>query len=78
MPEDLMEKERKLIAEVESVLPEFVQACHAKNSDFVLMQQDAFAPKFGEYELLLLGRAIKYAGLMGKEVRILPSKRLPS
>jgi hypothetical protein len=42
------------------------------------MQQDAFAPRYGPGELLLLGQAIKYAGLMGKEVRIVPSLRQPS
>ena len=75
---DEMERERKLIEEIQSALPEFVQACKAKDADFVLMNQDVFAPKLGDYELLLLGKAIKYAGLMGKEVRIIPSPRLPS
>lgn len=78
MPEDLMRRERQLIEVVERLLPEFVQACHAKDSSFVLIHQDSFAPDFGEHELLLLGRAIKYAGLMGKEVRIIPSARRPS
>ena len=73
-----MERERKLIEEIQSVLPEFVQACNTKGADFVLIHQDVFAPKLGDYELLLLGKAIKYAGLMGKEVRIIPSQGLPS
>jgi hypothetical protein len=73
---DEMERERKLIEEIQSALPEFVQACKAKDGDFVLMHQDVFAPKLGDYELLLLGKAIKYAGLMGKEVGIIPSPRL--
>jgi hypothetical protein len=47
-------------------------------NDCILMQQDAFAPAYGPSELLLLGKAIKYAGLMGKEVRIIPSLRQPS
>ena len=38
-----------------------------------LIHQDAFAPKLGSDEMFLLGKAIKYAGLMGKEVRIIPS-----
>jgi hypothetical protein len=43
---------------------------------FFFLHQDAFAPKLGSDEMFLLGKAIKYAGLMGKEVRIIPS--LPS
>jgi hypothetical protein len=42
------------------------------------MQQDTFAPAYGPSELLLLGKAIKYAGLMAKEVRIVPSLVQPS
>jgi len=78
MKNETMERERKLIEEIQSVLPEFVQACNTRDAGFVLMHQDTFAPKLGDYELLLLGKAIKYAGLMGKEVRIIPSQGLPS
>ena len=49
--------------------------CRDPKNDCILMQQDAFAPAYGPSELLLLGKAIKYAGLMGKEVRIIPSLR---
>jgi hypothetical protein len=31
------------------------------------MQQDAFAPAYSPSELLLLGKAIKHAGLMAKK-----------
>jgi hypothetical protein len=31
-----MERERKLIKEIQSALPEFVQACKAKDADFTL------------------------------------------
>ena len=41
---------------------------------YSVMQQDGFAPAFRTSELPLLG----YAGLMGKEVRIIPSLRQPS
>jgi hypothetical protein len=78
MGAETMDRERKLIEEIQSVLPEFAQACGSRQSDFVLMSQDAFAPRLGEYELLLLGKAIKYAGLMGREVRIIPSRPLAS
>ena len=72
-----MDRERKLIEEIQSVLPEFVHACSSR-SDFIIMSQEAFAPRLGEYELLLLGKAIKYAGLMGREVRVIPSGPLAS
>jgi hypothetical protein len=54
-----------------------VNACHG-NADFVIMHQDAFAPMLGSNELFLLGKAIKYAGLNGKEVRIIPTTRKPT
>ena len=73
-----MNRERLLIEEVERELGEFVRMCRDPGNDCILMQQDAFAPAFGANELLLLGKAIKYAGLMGKEVRIIPSLRQPS
>jgi hypothetical protein len=78
MTDAKMERERKLIEEIQSVLPEFVQACSSTQSDFIIMSQEAFAPGLGEYELLLLGKAIKYASLMGKEVRVIPSRPLAS
>jgi hypothetical protein len=77
MSDNVLERERLLREEVERELPEFVRAC-AANSDFVIMHQDAFAPMLGSNEIFLLGKAIKYAGLVGKEVRIVPSARQPS
>jgi hypothetical protein len=77
MTDESMDRERKLIEEIQSVLPEFVNACSSR-SDFIIMSQEAFAPRLGEYELLLLGKAIKYAGLMGREVRVIPSRPLAS
>ena len=41
---------------------------------YSVMQQYAFAPAFGTSELPLL----EHAGLMGKEVRLIPSLRQPS
>ena len=58
-------------------LPGFVEACRA-DADFVVLNQEAFAPMLGTAELLLLGKAIKYAGLVGKEVRIVPTPHRPS
>jgi hypothetical protein len=78
MPDDVIDREQRLIDEIEQRLPEFVQACKAQQADFVLMHQDSFAPMLGNDEMFLLGKAIKCAGLMGKEVRIIPSPRRPS
>jgi hypothetical protein len=56
MSDETMERERRLIEEVETALPEFVQACNTKHADLVLMTQEVFAPKLRDYDLLLLGR----------------------
>jgi hypothetical protein len=78
MAEDILERERRLIHEVRSALPQFAAACEMTGADSVIMAQDAFAPMLGDYEITLLGKAVKYAGLMGKEVHIVPSRPLPS
>jgi hypothetical protein len=41
----------------------------------VLLHQDAFAADYQEDEYRLLGMAIKYAGLRGKEVRVIEKNR---
>jgi hypothetical protein len=74
MGDRVTNRERRLVEEIHTRLPEFVAACNA-DADFVLMHQDAFAPGLGYDEILLLGKAVKYAGLMRKEVRIIPSQR---
>ena len=60
-----MDRERQFIEEIQSVLPEFAHACSSR-SDFIIMSQEAFAPRLSEYEILILGKAIKYTGLMGR------------
>lgn len=77
MPDNVLDRERLLREEIARELPEFVRACE-NSAEFVIMHQDAFAPMLGSRELFLLGKAIKYAGLIGKEVRIIPSARRPS
>jgi hypothetical protein len=75
MPEEeLMEKEAALAAEVERVLPDFVNSCR-DNADVVIVHQDAFAADYQDHEYALLGKAIKFAGLHGKEVRIIGKNR---
>lgn len=55
---------------VEKDLPEFKKACERDEGEAIVMHQVAFAADFQLSELFLLGAAIKYAGMHGKEVRI--------
>ena len=72
--EELAEKEASLAAEVERILPDFVSSCRDK-SGVVIIHQDAFAADYQDHEYALLGKAIKFAGLRGKEVRIIGKNR---
>lgn len=74
MPKELTEKEAVLAAEVERLLPDFVNSCRDK-ADVVIIHQDAFAADYQDHEYALLGKAIKFAGLHGKEVRIIGKNR---
>lgn len=69
-----MQRESNLIATIRKSLPEFAKAC-ADETELVLLHQDAFAADYQESEYLLLGMAIKYAGLRGKEVRVIGRNR---
>ena len=51
----------------EHQLPEFARMCN-DSVEVVIFHQDAFAADYQESEFCLLGRAIKYAGILGKEV----------
>src|ERR1022692_461720 len=72
--DDRMQRESSLIATIRKKLPEFAKAC-ADDAELVLLHQDAFAADYQEDEYLLLGMAIKYAGLRGKEVRVIGKNR---
>lgn len=75
MPEaELMEREAALAAEVKRLLPDFANSCRDK-ADVVIIHQDAFAADYQDLEYALLGKAIKFAGLHGKEVRIVGRNR---
>ena len=50
-------------------LLDFVKICNGPEVDIVL-SQDAFAADYQEEELRLLGMAVKFAGLNGKNVCI--------
>jgi hypothetical protein len=66
--------ESSLIATVRAKLPELAKMC-AGDAELVLLHQDAFASDYQEDEYTLLGLAIKYAGLRGKEVRVIGKNR---
>ena len=72
--DERMQRESSLIATIKKNLPEFAKAC-ADDMELVLLHQDAFAADYQEDEYMLLGMAIKYAGLRGKEVRVIGKNR---
>jgi hypothetical protein len=74
-PTELARKEANLIAAVEKMLPDFARACRAPDASVVIMHQDAFAADYQEEEYRLIGMAIKFAGICGKEVRIIGTNR---
>jgi hypothetical protein len=72
--DERMQRESSLIATIRKNLPDFAKAC-ADDTELVLLHQDAFAADYQEDEYTLLGMAIKYAGLRGKEVRVIGTNR---
>ncbi len=69
-----MQRESSLIHKVKERLPDFVDAC-SSDVDVVILHQDAFAADYQEDEYMLLGMAIKYAGLCRKDVQVVGSNR---
>lgn len=53
-------------------ISEFAKSCTQTNDPLVI-HQDGFAGDYDEYELL--GMAIKFAGLCGKEIHIIGENR---
>ena len=70
----LVEKEAALTAEIERLLPDFARSCRG-SEDVILIHQDSFAADYEDHEYTLFGKAIKFAGLHGKEVRIIGKNR---
>jgi hypothetical protein len=69
-----MQREANLTATIRAKLPDFARMC-ADDSELVMLHQDSFAADYQDYEYALLGMAIKYAGLRGKEVRVIGENR---
>jgi len=72
--DERMQRESSLIATIRKQLPDFARMC-ASDVETVILHQDAFAADYQEDEYVLLGMAIKYAGLRGKEVRVIGRNR---
>jgi hypothetical protein len=72
--DELKQKEAALTAEIRQLLPDFVESC-LKSEDMVIIHQDSFAADYQQDEFALLGKAIKFAGLHGKELRIIGTNR---
>jgi hypothetical protein len=68
------EKERALTLEIETLLPDFARSCRG-SEDVVIIHQDSFAADYQDHEYTLFGKAIKFAGLHGKEVRVIGRNR---
>ncbi|HUA14763.1 MAG TPA: hypothetical protein VMG31_05655 [Verrucomicrobiae bacterium] len=68
--EERMQREANLIATIRAKLPDFARMC-ADDTELVMLHQDSFAADYQDDEYALLGMAIKYAGLRGKEVRVI-------
>ncbi len=71
--EELKQKEAALSTEIKRLLPDFVKSC--LKEEMVIIHQDSFAADYQQDEYMLLGMAIKFAGLYGKEVRIIGKNR---
>jgi hypothetical protein len=71
---EVMQRQSNLVRRIQNSLPDFVKAC-AADVDTVLLHQDAFAAAYQEDEYALLGMAVKYAGLCGKEARVIGKNR---
>ena len=65
-------REKFLRLAIERTLPAFAKACR-DSLDVMIIHQDGFAINYDEYELL--GMAIKYAGLLGREIHIIGKNR---
>jgi hypothetical protein len=74
MNDERMQREATLIAMIRAKLPDFAKMC-ADDTELVMLHQDSFAADYQEDEYMLLGMAIKYAGLRGKEVHVIGKNR---
>lgn len=74
MRDEVVEKESVLIAEIERLLPDFARSCR-HSGDVVIIHQDSFAADYQDDEYTLFGKALKFAGIYGKEIRVIGKNR---
>ena len=72
---ELASREANLITAIQGELPDFAKMCRDPGAPVVVMHQDAFAADYQDEEYRLLGMAIKFAGICGKEVAIIGRNR---
>jgi len=71
---ELEERKKELRRAISATIPRLLEMA-ASDADTVILHQDAFAADYQDAEYLLLGMAIKYLGLHGKEIRIIGTNR---
>ena len=72
---ELAHREANLMAAIEAKLPEFARACREDDIPTIILHQDAFAADYQEEEYRLLGMAIKFAGVYGRDVLVSGTNR---
>ena len=70
----MVEKETALIAEIDQLLPDFARSCR-DSADVIIVHQDSFAADYQDEEFALFGKAMKFAGIYGKEIRVIGKNR---
>jgi hypothetical protein len=70
----MTQRQQDFKTEFERTLPEYAKMCRGPEP-VVIFHQDAFAADYQLTEFTLLGMAIKYAGLVGKEVHVIGQSR---
>jgi hypothetical protein len=67
---ELAQREVNLMATIEAKLPVFARACREDGISTIILHQDAFAADYQEEGYRLLGMAIKFAGVYGRDVLV--------
>jgi hypothetical protein len=67
---ELAQREATLFAAIQAKLPDFATACRKSDIPAIILRQDAFAADYQEEEYRLLGMALKFAGMFGRDVLI--------
>ena len=73
-PEEFMSTNEEKLRDALRSTPEWLRACESDSASQIITNQHAFAAGYQDEEIYLLGCAIKYAGLHGKRVIIIPLK----